>query len=105
MRAAGYDSPRLTAHSLRHSCGTAVMEMTGNLYTAQTYMRHANPSTTEIYLHNDTEQQEAATAQQLYDLYHDVLVGTDPRQRLSQILDRMSPAQLEQITGIAAALV
>ena len=104
MQAAGYDSPRLTAHSLRHSCGTAVMEMTGNLYTAQTYMRHANPSTTEIYLHNDTEQQEAATAQQLYNLYH----GTgadDPRLRLSQILDRMSPAQLEQITGIAAALV
>ena len=79
------------------------MEMTGNLYTAQTYMRHSNPSTTEIYLHHNTEQQEAATAQQLYDLYHGT-GGADPRQRLAQILDRMNPAQLEQLTGIAAAM-
>ena len=70
MQQAGYNSERITAHSLRHTAGTAVMEMTGNLYTAQTYMRHASPATTEIYLHNDTEKQEAETAQQLYKFYH-----------------------------------
>ena len=103
MQAAGFDSERLTAHSLRHSCGTAVMEMTGNLYAAQTYMRHSNPATTEIYLHTDTERQEAGTAQQLYNLYHGK-GAEDTRDRLAQLLDRLNPQQLEQLTGIAAAM-
>ena len=103
MKEAGFDSPRITAHSLRHSCGTAVMEMTGNLYAAQTYMRHSNPATTEIYLHNETEQQEAQTAQQLYDLYHGT-GSTDTRSKLDQLIARLNPAQLEQLTGIAAAM-
>ena len=70
MRAAGYDSERITAHSLRHTAGTAVQDLTGDLYATQRYMRHANPATTEIYLHNSTDRQEAAIAQRLYDLYH-----------------------------------
>jgi len=103
MQEAGFNSERLTAHSLRHTAGTNVQEITGNLYATQKYMRHSNPATTEIYLHNDTEKQEAGIAQQLYDLYHGT--GTaDPRAKLAQILDRMNPAQLEQLTGIAAAM-
>lgn len=70
MREAGFDSERITAHSLRHTAGTAVQSLTGDLYATQKYMRHSNPATTEIYLHNDTERQEASIAQQLYDLYH-----------------------------------
>lgn len=70
MIEAGYNSERITAHSLRHTAGTNVMEITGDLYAAQRYMRHNNPATTEIYLHNNTEKQEAHIAQQLYDLYH-----------------------------------
>ena len=103
MQQAGFDSPRITAHSLRHTAGTAVMEMTGNLYTAQTYMRHSNPATTEIYLHNETEQQEAQTAQQLYNLYHGN-GGTDKRATLEQLISRLTPEKLEQLTGIAAAM-
>lgn len=70
MIQAGFDSERLTAHSLRHTAGTTVMELTGNLYTTQKYMRHSNPATTEIYLHNETDRQEAGIAAQLYALYH-----------------------------------
>lgn len=70
LQAAGYDSERITAHSLRHTCGTATQEITGNLYITQKYMRHTNPRTTEIYLHNNTEKQEAQTARALYDYYH-----------------------------------
>lgn len=103
MQEAGFDSPRLTAHSLRHTAGTAVMELTGNLYTAQQYMRHSNPATTEIYLHTETERQDATTAQQLYNLYHGTDTG-DTRSKLEQIISRMTPAQLDQLTGIAAAM-
>ena len=38
MQEAGYNSERLTAHSLRHTAGTAVMEMTGDLYRTQQYL-------------------------------------------------------------------
>ena len=67
---AGYDSERLTAHSLRHTAGTSVQELTDNLYLTQNYMRHSNPATTEIYLHNQTERAEARVAQDLYNYYH-----------------------------------
>ena len=70
MKDAGYNSDRLTAHSLRHTAGTAAMEATGDLYAVQKYMRHADPKTTEIYLHVDTEKQDADTARRLYELYH-----------------------------------
>ncbi len=70
MQAAGYDSERITAHSLRHTAGTAVQEMNGNLHDTQIYMRHASPVTTEIYLHNETEKKDADIANRLYTYYH-----------------------------------
>lgn len=70
MQDAGYNSERLTAHSLRHTAGTAVQEFTGDIYATQKYMRHSNPATTEIYLHNNTDMQEANIAANLYAYYH-----------------------------------
>lgn len=70
MQEAGFDDERITAHSLRHTAGTNVQELTGNLYATQLYMRHSNPATTEIYLHTETEQAEAGIAQRLYERYH-----------------------------------
>lgn len=103
MKEAGFDSERLTAHSLRHTAGTAVQELTGNLYLTQQYMRHSNPATTEIYLHNDTEQAEAGIAKQLYDLYHGH-EQTGSREKLVQIMDRLTPQQLDRLASIAEAL-
>lgn len=101
MQEAGFNSEKITAHSLRHSAGTATQEITGNLFLTQKYMRHANPATTEIYLHNDTDRQEADIAQKLYNFYH----GTaDQGAKLESILQGMTAAQLEQLTSIAATL-
>ena len=80
------------------------MQITGNLYTAQTYMRHSNPATTEIYLHNDTTEAEASTAQALYNLYHGISRNNDSRAKLESLLDRLPPAKVEQLAGIAAAM-
>ena len=102
MQEAGFDSERITAHSLRHTAGTNVQEITGNLYATQLYMRHSNPATTEIYLHTETEQAEAGIAQQLYNLYHGT--GADNRAKLEQLISRLTPEKLEQLTGIAAAM-
>lgn len=72
MQDAGFNSERLTAHSLRHSTGTAIMTITGNLFAAQKYMRHADPKTTEIYIHEieAAEQESAILAQNVYNLFH-----------------------------------
>ncbi len=67
-------------------------------------MRHANPATTEIYLHNDTTKQETQAARQLYNYYHGRQDAQQSRQRLETILQAMTPAQVEQLTGIAAAI-
>lgn len=106
MQRAGYDSDRITAHTLRHTAGNNIMELTGdNLFITQTYMRHTDPKTTEIYLHRDTEKQEAELAQRLYDHYHGIAGQQDDREKLENILQRLNPAQLAQLTNIAAVMV
>lgn len=103
MVEAGFKSERLTAHSLRHTTGTNVMEVTGNnIYVTQRYMRHSNPKTTEIYLHVETEREEITIAQQLYNLYHGIKV--DSREKLENIINRLSPKQIERLTGIAETM-
>ena len=70
MQAAGFNSERLTAHSLRHSAAQAALKVTDkNIYEVQNYMRHVDPKTTEIYLHEDEESQNAEieTANKIYD--------------------------------------
>lgn len=103
LQQAGFNSDRITAHSLRHTCGTLAQEVTGDLFATQKYMRHCDPKTTEIYLHCDTEKQEEQTAQQIYNICHGI-TETDDRARLDTLIKRMSPAQLAQLTGIAAAI-
>lgn len=105
MQQAGYDDESITAHSLRHTAGNNVMELTGdNLFITQQYMRHANPATTEIYLHRNTEQQEADIAQQLYNKYHGETKTDDSREQLAAILDNMNAEQLQRLAGIAQTM-
>ncbi len=105
MQAAGFDSERLTAHSLRHTAGQNMMDITGdNIYQTQQYMRHSSPKTTEIYLDNNNAAQDAALAQRLYEHYHGTDTGTSAADRLQMAMQRMNPAQLEQLANIAAAM-
>lgn len=50
--AAGYDSPRLTAHSTRHTSATLSLLNGATLQETQQLLRHVNLQTTEIYAHN-----------------------------------------------------
>lgn len=104
MQAAGFDSERLTAHSLRHTAGTAIQELTGDLYATQLYMRHANPATTELYLHTETEKTEAGIAQRLYNAYHGIESAAAEREQLETIITALNPAQLKQLASMAAAI-
>lgn len=49
---AGYDSPRLTAHSVRHTAITLALQGGASLQDAQAMARHSSINTTMIYAHN-----------------------------------------------------
>jgi integrase/recombinase XerD len=67
MKEAGYNSPRLTAHSLRHSTATLNLLNGGTLEETQQLLRHSKISTTMVYLHhlerinNDSEKRVASS--------------------------------------------
>ena len=106
LQDAGFDSERLTAHSLRHTAGQNVMQITGdNIYKTQMYMRHSSPKTTEIYLDNNNSAQDAIIAQRLYEHYHGGQAEGSAAEKVQQAMQTMTPAQLEQLAAIAAAMI
>ena len=66
MKAAGFDSKRLTAHSLRHTAATTALNSGATLRQVQQVMRHSSINVTTIYLHdldrlnNNTEELNSA---------------------------------------------
>lgn len=66
--AAGYDSKKLTAHSLRHTSNTMLFKSGADLYKVQQHARHSDPKTTEVYLH--VLDKEADTSEQ--DIYNQI---------------------------------
>ncbi|MCR5259308.1 MAG: site-specific integrase [Desulfovibrio sp.] len=59
MVEAGYSSPRLTAHSLRHSAVTLSLLAGRSLEEVQQFARHSNVATTLIYSHAVDAQNNA----------------------------------------------
>lgn len=49
---AGYNSDKLTAHSLRHTAVTLALKNGATIQEAQQFARHSNIATTLIYAHN-----------------------------------------------------
>ena len=54
MKAIGINSPRYSAHSLRHSCCTLNLLAGGSLQESSQLLRHRSLATTQIYSHNLT---------------------------------------------------
>lgn len=74
FQAAGYDSNKLTAHSLRHTSNTMLFKAGADLYTVQKHARHSDPKTTEIYLHvldKETCRNEQKIYDQIFNLKQD----------------------------------
>ena len=51
LREAGYDSDKLTAHSLRHTAVTLSLLAGKDITEVQQFARHANIATTMVYNH------------------------------------------------------
>lgn len=91
LRSAGYDSERITAHSLRHTGITLCTKAGKSLRQVQEYARHANPATTEIYIHDNQQAQEhysEAVYKQIYgrnESPQDALANLSP-QELAEVM-------------------
>lgn len=60
LKGIGLDDKAYTAHSLRHTTAVNILRAGGSLETAQYTLRHANPSTTQIYTATFKEEQRLA---------------------------------------------
>ena len=100
---AGYDSDRITAHSIRHTSGTGVYKATHNIYLAQKHQRHTNASTTEIYVHAE-ERQERDTEQQVYNYYFRAQDPDSEKERAMQMLANLSPDEVRKVIDFMNAI-
>lgn len=102
MKAAGFDSHRLSAHSLRHSSVTFLLESGATVQEAQHHARHASAETTAIYSHN-IDQRKQHTEQRIYNFLFEV--SEDPATQAANYMRNMSSAQqaraLELLQAIA----
>lgn len=104
MQGAGYDSDRLTAHSLRHTSGTGAYKVTRNIYLTQQHARHCDPRTTEIYVHAE-EREERDTEQQVYNyFFHQGDGAADALTEAHKIIDSMTPDKLEKALAVLRAM-
>lgn len=96
FRDSGYDSKKLSLHSLRHSTATIFLKASdNNIYRVQQHLRHQDPKTTEIYINLNNKEQE--TAEQ--DIYNQIF-NQDKQQIINDIkkeLNSLSDADLKGI--------
>lgn len=91
LKANGYDSDRLTAHSLRHSSCTTAHKAKLGLYNTQKLMRHQEPSTTEGYIHEtDSDAIEIIGRTAIYNYLFNGIEATPILPELQAAIEAMS---------------
>ena len=101
MKAAGYDTHRLSAHSLRHTSVTFLLEAGATIQEAQHHARHASPETTGIYAHN-LDQRKDHSEQRIYDYLFGI--ETNASQKAVDFLARMDATKQAQALQILQAM-
>ena len=95
---AGYSSDRLTAHSLRHTSGTAAFKCGLDLYDVQHLMRHCDPKTTEIYIHTDDDAEREKTGRRaIYDYLFNGQTVSGIMPELEAEIMTLTPAEQQKL--------
>ena len=98
---AGYDSHKLSAHSLRHSSITYLLKSGASIQEAQHHARHASPETTGIYAHNIKQEQEHFE-QRVYDYIFGI--EQDELNQAIDILKGLSKEKIKQVLPMLQAI-
>ena len=101
LKDAGYDSHRLSAHSLRHTSVTSLLSAGATLQEAQEHARHASPQTTGIYAHNLSREKDHSE-QRIYDFLFDVEV--DAPTQAANLVRRMNADQQKRALELLRAI-
>lgn len=99
--AAGYDTHRISAHSLRHTSVTFLLEAGATIQEAQHHARHASPETTGIYAHN-IDQRKDHSEQRIYDYLFGI--ETNASQKAADFIARMDATKQAQALQILQAM-
>ena len=98
---AGYDTHRISAHSLRHTSVTFLLEAGATIQEAQHHARHASPETTGIYAHN-IDQRKDHSEQRIYNFLFGVEV--DAATQAADFMRRMTATQQAQALQLLQAI-
>ena len=101
LRVAGYDTHRISAHSLRHTSVTFLLEAGATIQEAQHHARHASPETTGIYAHN-IDQRKQHTEQRVYDYLFGV--EQDTAAQAADCMKRMNAEQQRRALELLRAI-
>lgn len=96
FRDSGYDSKRLTAHSLRHTTANILLKATNNdIYKVQHHLRHQDPKTTEIYLNANNKEQD--TSEQ--DIYNQIF-NADKQDVLKDVKNELNKLNTQDLSSV-----
>lgn len=95
FRASGYDSDKLTAHSIRHTTATMLLKSGATLYKTQHHLRHKDPKTTEVYI--NLNDKESDTSEQ--DIYNQVF-NTNIQDEIKTLRDEINNLNDNQIKDV-----
>lgn len=103
MVAAGYDSRRKTAHSLRHTGVTLDRKAGASMQEAKQHAGHSSIAITQIYDHV-LEQEEARDSERVYSYIFDEEQVVDFSQRAAELMGRIPASKREQAIAMLEAL-
>lgn len=98
---AGYNTHRISAHSLRHTSVTFLLEAGATIQEAQHHARHASPETTGIYAHN-IDQRKDHSEQRIYNFLFDV--EQDAATQAADCIKRMNSEQQRRALELLQAI-
>lgn len=93
LKQSGYDSSRITAHSLRHTSGTTAYNSNLSLYDIQNLMRHTNPGTSEIYIHASNQYEIEKKGREK--IYNTLFMETNDNNITDIIMNKVKDLKLE----------
>lgn len=96
FRASGFNSSKLTLHSLRHLTADATLKATNdNIYKTQHYLRHKNTTTTEVYL----SEQEDIDINLANDVYNTIFNASEI-DKTKELRDAVSSLNISEIDKV-----
>jgi len=95
----GFNSSKLTAHSLRHTANTTLLNSGADIYEIQQFARHKSVNTTEKYLHS--KKREDSTAEN--DIYNQIF-NKNLLESQKELINQVKSLSSEELNTLARAL-